>query len=69
MTKRWKYQIKSGLFWGIFMTIALVLFESQEVSLSEQLVMPEIYIRAAGFILIGIFVLGYINWRSLKRDL
>ena len=69
MGERWKYQIKIGLFWGLFMSLFNVLFELQEKSLGIQFSTPNFYLRAIVFILVGIFFLGYINWKAkVKRE-
>ena len=69
MNERWKYQIKIGLFWGVFMTFFNVLFEIKEISLSQQFSSNIFYLRLVVYTLVGVFVLGYINWKSkLKRE-
>ena len=69
MNERWKYQIKTGGFWGIFMTAFNVLFELKQVSFLEQISKPTFYIRLVVYVLVGIFVLGYFNWKAkLKRE-
>ena len=67
MCERWKYQIKIGLFWGVFMSVFNMLFEIQEHSIMEQISKPNFYFRAIIFILVGIFGLGYFNWKSIKK--
>ena len=69
MSERWKYQIKMGGFWGLFMVVFMTLFELQEKPFMQQLSDRNFYIRAVGYITIGIFILGYFNWREkLKRE-
>lgn len=69
MSERWNYQIKIGLFWGLFMSLFNVLFELQEKSLSVQFSTPNFYLKAIVFILVGIFFLGYVNWKAkVKRE-
>lgn len=68
MSERWKYQIKTGTFWGIFMAVFTVLFELQEKPLKIQLANPSLYFKAVVFIAIGIFVLGYFNWISRMKS-
>ncbi len=68
MSERWKYQVKTGLIWGIFMTLFNVLFEIKEKSLSEQFTTSNLYIRLVVFTAVGIFILGYITWRSKKTS-
>ena len=64
MSERWKYQIKMGGFWGIFMIIFMTLFEIKEKPFMEQLSSTNFYIRSLSYITIGIFVLGYFNWKA-----
>ncbi len=69
MSERWKYQIKTGGSWGIFMNAFMILFEIKQVPFLEQVAKPEFYIRGILYILIGIFVLGYFTWKSkIKRE-
>ncbi|MFV8357877.1 hypothetical protein ACNQGB_17040 [Flavobacterium sp. XS1P32] len=68
MSERWKYQIKMGGIWGVFMTVFNVLFNIKEIPFSVQVATLNFYIRAAAFILIGIFVLGYFTWKSKVKQ-
>ncbi|OAB31405.1 hypothetical protein SAMN05444395_101619 [Flavobacterium fryxellicola] len=69
MSERWKYQIKTGLPWGIFMIVFMILFEIKEVSFIDQVSQPFFYFKAVAYILLGIFVLGYSSWKSkIKRQ-
>jgi hypothetical protein len=69
MSERWKYQIKTGGIWGVFMTVFMILFEIKQIPLLEQISKPEFYIRALAYIVIGIFALGYFTWKSkIKRQ-
>jgi len=68
MSERWKYQIKTGGFWGIFMTVFMALFEMKEHSLQEQLVSGQFYVRMVVFLITGIFLLGYINWSAKIKE-
>ncbi len=68
MSERWKYQIKSGGLWGVFMTFFNVLYEIKEKPFMVQLSNPNFYIRAIGFTLVGIFILGYINWKQIEKQ-
>jgi hypothetical protein len=69
MSERWKYQLKTGGFWGIFMSVFNLLFEMQEKPISIQLTSVGFYVRALIFILVGIFILGYFNWKAkVKRE-
>jgi len=69
MSERWKYQIKMGGIWGVFMTVFNVLFDIKEIPFSEQITSTLFYIRAVAYIIVGIFVLGYFTWKSnVKRQ-
>ena len=69
MSERWKYQLKMGGFWGVFMVIFMTLFELKEKTVSQQLSENNFYIRAVSYIVIGIFVLGYFSWKEkVKRE-
>ena len=67
MSERWKYQIKTGLLWGVFMSVFNMLFEIQEYPIKEQIAKPNFYYRAIIFITVGVFILGYFNWKSIKK--
>lgn len=67
MSERWKYQLKTGSFWGIFMTVFMALFEMKEHPLAEQLASWQFYFRMITFLITGIFLLGYINWKAKVR--
>lgn len=64
MNERWKYQIKTGLPWGIFMTVFMILFEIRQVPFLEQVSKPFFYFKAFAYVAVGIFILGYSSWKS-----
>lgn len=68
MSERWKYQIKTGGIWGLFMVVFMTLFELQEKPFSEQISSYNFYLRAFVFIAVGIFVLGYFNWKQMQKN-
>jgi cadmium resistance protein CadD (predicted permease) len=69
MSERWKYQIKTGGLWGVFMVVFMTLFEISEKPLTQQLQSGEFYFRAVVYIVLGIFILGYFNWKAkIKRE-
>lgn len=68
MSERWKYQIKMGGFWGIFMIIFMTLFEIKEKPFMEQLSSTNFYIRAGIYLAVGIFGLGYYNWKQKMKS-
>jgi putative Mn2+ efflux pump MntP len=69
MSERWKYQLKTGGIWGVFMVIVITVFDLKDKPLIEQLSSWNFYVRSIIYIGIGIFVLGYFNWKAKeKRD-
>jgi hypothetical protein len=69
MTERWKYQLKTGGFWGVFMIIFTTVFALKEKPFATQITDSNYYIRAAGFLLFGVFALGYSSWKAkIKRE-
>lgn len=68
MSERWKYQIKTGGIWGLFMVVFMTLFELKEKPFMEQITSYNFYLRAVIYIAIGIFGLGYYNWRQMQKN-
>lgn len=68
MSERWKYQLKMGGFWGVFMTVFMTLFEIKEKPFMEQITSYNFYLRAVVYIGVGIFVLGYYNWKQKEKN-
>ncbi len=69
MNERWKYQIKSGGLWGVFMILFMSLYELKEKPFMQQLSNPNFYLRAFFYLITGIFLLGYYNWKQkTKRE-
>ena len=66
MSERWKYQIKTGGFWAVIMTVIVVVFDLNETPLYEQITSFQFYFRLVFFLLMGIFILGYFTWRNKK---
>lgn len=67
MNERWKYQLKVGLPWGIFMTVFMALFNVNEKPLAELVQTWFFYFQMVMFLLVGVFVLGYSSWKSKTR--
>ena len=69
MSERWKYQIKTGAPWGVFMIVITLIFGLKEKPFATQIVDYNFYFRAVGYILFGIFVLGYSSWKTKTRKI
>ena len=67
MSERWKYQFKTGVFWGLFMIGFSTWYLSETKPLAIQLADYGYYFRAVGYIVFGVFVLGYSSWTAKKR--
>jgi len=67
MSERWKYQVKTGVFWGLFMIGFSTWYLSGTTPLATQLADNGYYFRAVGYIVFGIFELGYSSWTAKKR--
>jgi hypothetical protein len=68
MSERWKYQLKMGGIWGIFMVVFMTLFELKEKPFMEQITSYNFYLRAVIYIAVGIFGLGYYNWKQKTKN-
>jgi len=62
MSERWNYQIKIGLFWGLFMSIMSVFMS--EKTLAEEMGNSNIYWKLILNVVVGIFVMGYLFWKG-----
>jgi hypothetical protein len=69
MSERWKYQIKTGAPWGVFMIAITTFFGLKENPFMSQIADPNFYFRAVGFILFGIFALGYSSWKTKNKKM
>lgn len=67
MSERWKYQIKTGAPWGVFMIIITLFFGLKENPFMVQIADPNFYLRSVGYVLFGIFVLGYSSWKTKNK--
>jgi hypothetical protein len=67
MNKRWKFQLAYGIFFGLLMSAFSVLLNIQEISLSRQFNTKEFYINLFVFMVVGIFVFGYLVWKQKSK--
>ena len=68
MSERWKFQLKVGIFCGLFMIIAMTLFEWKEKPIMTELASPKFYLKFAIYLAVGIFGLGYFNWKQKVKQ-
>jgi cytochrome c biogenesis factor len=69
MSERWKCQIKSGLPFGLLLPIVLGLFDWYGTSFSEAFFTIKFLISLLVFLLGGIFVIGYYNWKEVQKNI
>jgi hypothetical protein len=69
MSERWKYQIKTGSFYGIFMTVAMTILQWQGRSIADELLSRKFFLNTLIYFMTGIFILGYFSWKAkLKKE-
>ncbi len=69
MSERWKYQIKSGLPFGLLLPIVLGLLDWYGTSFSEAFLTLKFLNSLLVFLLGGIFVIGYYNWKEVQKNI
>jgi hypothetical protein len=69
MSERWKCQIKSGLPFGLLLPIVLGLLDWYGTSFSEAFFTLKFLISLLVFLLGGIFVIGYYNWKEVQKNI
>ena len=70
MSERWKYQIKTGLPFGIIMPIIMTLFDwyGTESSFTAAFLSVKFLIKLVFFLFVGVFGIGYSNWREKQKN-
>ncbi len=69
MNERWKYQTKTGIFWGLFMIGFSAFINRENKPIAIAVTEMDFYFRGVVFLLFGVFVLGYTSWKSkVKRE-
>ena len=69
MSERWKCQIKSGLPFGLLLPIFLGLLDWYGTSFTDAFFTLKFLISLLVFLFLGIFVIGYYNWREKRKTL
>jgi hypothetical protein len=64
MSKRWKYQLKYGLIWGLLVSFITATFDLYSMTFQEVYLSEKNTIRTALFVLAGIFVVSYFSWKK-----
>ena len=64
MSKRWKYQLKYGLIWGLLVSFITATFDLYSMTFQEVYLSEKNTIRTALFVLAGIFVVSYFSCKK-----
>ena len=68
MNERWKYQIKVGFFFAIFIMLFNAVFEYREKPFLNELSKGSFWMKFLVLLLVSIFLLGYINWKGRNKE-
>ena len=69
MSPRWKFQIRNGLPFGIFMAIFMTGFDAAMQNSTAPFLTGNFVIKLIIWMLGGVFIVGYFNWREkVKRE-
>jgi nicotinamide riboside transporter PnuC len=68
MWERWKYQIKTGLPFGLILPIVITSFDWYGTSFSEAFWTKKFLFSLIVFLFSGIFIIGYFNWREKQKN-
>lgn len=68
MSKRWKMQLIWGVLFALIMTLLHVASEAKEKGFWPQFAEPRVQIMALVHFFGGTFILGYLQWRSMKTN-
>lgn len=69
MNERWKFQIKNGGIWGLIVYSCIAIIDVFEMSFEDAFLTQEKLLRTLYFVLAGIFIVGYSNWKKkIKRE-
>jgi energy-coupling factor transporter transmembrane protein EcfT len=68
MSERWKYQVKHGLFYGILMAVLTALWKLTDNTFKEAFLTWNFLLRVVIFVLVGIFLVGYFNWKEKQKS-
>lgn len=70
MIERWKYQIKTGWPFGVIMPVVITLFDwfGSTFSLIDAFFSKRFLIELVIFLFVGIFAIGYSNWRERAKN-
>ena len=69
MSERWQFQIKNGGIWGLIVSFCIAIIDLFEMSFVDAFLSQKNLLRTLYFVLAGIFIVGYSNWKKkTKRE-
>ncbi|SDG59583.1 hypothetical protein SAMN04488062_10124 [Flavobacterium omnivorum] len=67
MRERWQFQIKNGGVWGLIVSCSIAIIDLFEMSFEDAFLSQEKLLRTLYFVLAGIFIVGYSNWKKKNK--
>jgi len=67
MNSRWKFMLKIALFWAVFMTAFMLVFDYFDKDSTTRMMPWKIILRFVVYFALGLG-LGYFNWRSRTKE-
>jgi membrane-anchored glycerophosphoryl diester phosphodiesterase (GDPDase) len=64
MSERWKFQLKSGLIWGLIMSFLMYAVDTIDMSFRDAFLTRKNLFRILFFVITGIFLVGYFSWKK-----
>ncbi|MEC5164568.1 hypothetical protein RCH18_000284 [Flavobacterium sp. PL11] len=68
MSERWKYQIKTGGLWGLIIAVIIPTLDLFQLSFEHAFLSRQNLVRTAYFIIVGVFLIGYLRWRKKVKS-
>jgi hypothetical protein len=68
MSKRWKYQLKYGIIWGLLVSFITASFDLYNMTFQEVYLTEKNLIRTLYFVLTGIFLVSYFSWKKKIKE-
>ncbi len=68
MSERWKFQLKTGLIWGLITTFIISAIDTFEMSLEGAFLSRKSLLRIFFMVLTGIFIVGYFSWKKKIKN-
>lgn len=69
MSERWKYQIKTGLPFGIGFPVFMTIMEAWSNDSAMVFISWKFVVKLLVMVAVGVFVIGYYNWKAKQKEL